>query len=160
MKSDFQLVGDFHQTFDHPKYSKLQKMALSEKKELVQFRIDLIQEEFNELKEATKNMDMDGVIDALCDLKYVINGMGHVLGIDLDQAFAIVHSSNMSKLCCNEQEALETIEYYKTLPGFENIRVGYKLAPDNNHYVIYNMNTGKILKSKYYCPANFSEMTN
>ena len=65
---------------------------------IVQLRIDLIQEELNELKEAVKNNDIVEVADALSDLLYVTYGGGHSFGIDLDKCFDEVQNSNMSKL--------------------------------------------------------------
>ncbi|XWV25221.1 nucleoside triphosphate pyrophosphohydrolase [Tupanvirus deep ocean] len=156
--TNFQCVGEFHEVFGHPKPATLQKNILSENPKLAQFRLSLIREEFNELNHAVEQNDMVEVIDALGDILYVVYGMGQAFGIDLDRAFRIVHASNMSKLCKNEQEAKETIEHYKTVPGFENVEVKYRLASDGKHYVIYNSETGKILKSKYFTLPDFSEM--
>ena len=63
-------------------------------------RIDLIDEEFNELKQAVDLHDgtMTDVADALCDILYVTYGMAHAFGIDIDECFREVHVSNMSKL--------------------------------------------------------------
>ena len=61
-------------------------------------RIDLIEEELEELKDACFNKDMVEVADALTDLLYVVYGAGHAFGIDLDDSFREVHVSNMSKL--------------------------------------------------------------
>ena len=61
-------------------------------------RYDLIKEELEELKEAMENKDLLEVADALTDILYVTYGAGHALGIDLDQCFKEVQSSNMSKL--------------------------------------------------------------
>ena len=44
------------------------------------------------------NQDMVEVADALTDLLYVVYGAGHAFGIDLDECFAEVHRSNLSKL--------------------------------------------------------------
>ena len=63
-----------------------------------QLRINLIQEELNELKEAMSNNDLLEVADALTDLLYVTYGAGHAFGIDLDKCFNEVQNSNMSKL--------------------------------------------------------------
>jgi predicted HAD superfamily Cof-like phosphohydrolase len=156
--TNFQCVGRFHEVFGHPKPPVLQKNILADNTKLAQFRLSLIREEFNELIAAVEENNMKEVIDALADILYVVYGMGQAFGIDLDHAFKIVHASNMSKLCKNETEAIETIEYYKTLNGFHDVKVGYKLAPDNEHYVIYNMETGKILKSKYFTLPNFDEI--
>ena len=61
-------------------------------------RINLIEEELDELQLAVDNEDMVEVADALTDLLYVVYGAGHAFGIDLDECFAEVHRSNLSKL--------------------------------------------------------------
>jgi len=157
--TNYQSVGQFHEIFGHPKPDTIQKNVIIENPKLAQFRLDLIQEEFSELKEAVRVNDMTEVIDALGDILYVVYGMGVAFGIDLDAAFKIVHQSNMSKLCANENEAKETIIHYKTLPGFENVDVKYRLSNDGKYYVIYNSENGKILKSKYFKLPDFSGMT-
>ena len=65
---------------------------------IVQLRIDLIEEELNELKEAIKNNDIVEVADALTDILYVTYGAGHSFGVNLDECFDEVQRSNMSKL--------------------------------------------------------------
>lgn len=61
-------------------------------------RLNLIEEEFDELQWAVDNRDMVEVADALADILYVVYGMGHSFGIDLDACFEEVQRSNMSKL--------------------------------------------------------------
>ena len=61
-------------------------------------RYDLIREELEELKVAIQNKDLLEVADALTDILYVTYGAGHAFGINLDQCFEEVQSSNMSKL--------------------------------------------------------------
>ena len=65
---------------------------------VVQLRVDLIEEELNELKEAIKNNDLVEVADALTDILYVTYGAGHSFGVDLDKCFDEVQRSNISKL--------------------------------------------------------------
>ena len=65
---------------------------------VVQLRVDLIEEELHELKEAIKNNDLVEVADALTDILYVTYGAGHSFGVDLDRCFDEVQRSNMSKL--------------------------------------------------------------
>jgi predicted HAD superfamily Cof-like phosphohydrolase len=60
-------------------------------------RLDLIDEECRELKDAIDDWNLIEVADALTDLLYVVYGAGHAFGINLDVAFNNVHSSNMSK---------------------------------------------------------------
>ena len=92
--TNFEKVGIFMKTFgqevkDKPSFSsdKINKL-----------RIDLINEELNELSEAMKNKDLLEVADALTDILYVTYGAGHAFGIDLDKCFDEVQNSNMSKL--------------------------------------------------------------
>lgn len=66
--------------------------------DLIGLRLDLIEEEFDELKDAIEERNVVEVADALTDLLYVIYGAGAAFGIDLDACFKEVHSSNMSKL--------------------------------------------------------------
>ena len=61
-------------------------------------RVNLIEEELAELKDAIKNNDIVEVADALTDLLYVTYGAGHAFGINLDKCFNEVQNSNMSKL--------------------------------------------------------------
>ena len=65
---------------------------------IVQLRIDLIEEELNELKAAIKNNNIVEVADALTDILYVTYGAGHSFGVNLDECFDEVQRSNMSKL--------------------------------------------------------------
>ncbi len=92
--TNFELVGDFMEAFgqdvlDEPTWPDFETRML---------RLDLIEEEYNELETAIHEKDMVGVADALTDLLYVIYGAGHAFGLDLDVCFNEVHRSNMSKL--------------------------------------------------------------
>ena len=82
---------------------------------IVQLRIDLIQEELNELKEAINNNDIVEVADALTDILYVTYGAGHSFGVDLDSCFDEVQRSNMSKLDENGKPIYN--EYGKVMKG-------------------------------------------
>jgi len=66
--------------------------------ELAALRLDLIQEEVDELKEGLANQDIVEIADALTDILYVVYGAGHAFGIDLDKCYNEVHRSNMTKL--------------------------------------------------------------
>jgi len=58
---------------------------------------DLIREEFYELMYAMREMDIVEIADACADLKWVIEGLCHSLGIPLQQVWDEVNRSNMSK---------------------------------------------------------------
>jgi predicted HAD superfamily Cof-like phosphohydrolase len=58
----------------------------------------LIQEEFEELKEAMEKRDLTAIAKELADLLYVVYGTAVSCGIDMGPVFREVHRSNMSKI--------------------------------------------------------------
>ena len=92
--SNFNKVKTFMNTYGQ----EVKERATFPENKIVQLRIDLIEEELNELKEAVKNNDIVEVADALTDILYVTYGAGHAFGINLDKCFEEVQNSNMSKL--------------------------------------------------------------
>ena len=92
--SNFNKVKTFMNTYGQ----EVKERATFPDNKIVQLRIDLIEEELNELKEAVKNNDIVEVADALTDILYVTYGAGHSFGVDLDKCFDEVQRSNMSKL--------------------------------------------------------------
>jgi predicted HAD superfamily Cof-like phosphohydrolase len=94
MISNFERAGDFMEAFGQEVLDKptLPDFNLSE------LRIDLIQEELQELIDALAAKDIVEIADALTDILYVTYGAGHSFGIDLDECFLEVHRSNMTKL--------------------------------------------------------------
>ena len=59
--------------------------------------MDLITEEYEELKEAYEQQDVVEVADALADLVWVIMGMASTLGMDFNEIWEEVKRSNMTK---------------------------------------------------------------
>ena len=92
--SNFSKVGIFMKTFGQEVKNK---PSFSTDK-INKLRLDLIKEEFDELKNAIDKKDLLEVADALTDILYVTYGAGHAFGIDLDKCFNEVQNSNMSKL--------------------------------------------------------------
>lgn len=96
MKSTIKQVAEFHERFGHP----IHEDPHIHDPELNNLRVDLISEELDELEIALCQRDRIGVLDALCDLQYVLDGAFLALGYGAvkEKAFAEVHKSNMSKL--------------------------------------------------------------
>jgi predicted HAD superfamily Cof-like phosphohydrolase len=92
--TNFKQVEEFMSTFGQ----EVRKSPELPKKEEQALRVELIEEELNELKEGIKNGDIIEIADALTDILYVTYGAGHTFGINLDKCFAEVQRSNMSKL--------------------------------------------------------------
>lgn len=92
--TNFEKVGDFMEAFgqevlDSPRYPGFS---------VAELRLELIEEEVQELKDGFENRNMLAIADALTDILYVVYGAGHAFGIDLDDCFHEVHRSNMTKL--------------------------------------------------------------
>ena len=92
--SNFELVGDFMEAFGQ----KVELEPTWPDFNTRELRLELIQEELDELAQAVEDRDMVQIADALTDLLYVVYGAGHAFGIDLDKCFEEVQNSNMSKL--------------------------------------------------------------
>ena len=92
--TNFESVKKFMQTFGQ----EVRGNASFPNDKIINLRLSLIKEEFQELEEAVKRKDIKEVADALTDILYVTYGAGHAFGINLDKCFEEVQRSNMSKL--------------------------------------------------------------
>lgn len=94
MKSNFEDVIDFHLAYGQ----EIRTFPEFPSDETLDLRLTLIQEEFDEVKEAIAKRDIVNLAKELADLLYVVYGFGVTAGIDLDVVFKEVQRSNMSKL--------------------------------------------------------------
>ncbi len=92
--TNFESVKKFMQTFGQEVRTK----ASFPNEKIIHLRLNLIEEELSELREAIDKKDIKEVADALTDILYVTYGAGTAFGINLDKCFKEVHNSNMSKL--------------------------------------------------------------
>ena len=145
------MVEEFHKTFNAPVLETPQIPS----KERCDLRINLMQEELNEIKEAIENNDFVEISDGLCDLMYVL--VGSILEFGLKDKFNTlfneVQRSNMSKACRTQQEALETLSYYKQKDGTEG-----RYEEINGKYIVYRSTDNKVLKSVGYSPASLEDI--
>ena len=139
-------VAEFHKTFNAPILESPQIPS----KERCELRVSLLQEELNELKEAIADNNMVEIADALCDLQYVLSGavLEFGLGEKFVQLFDEVQRSNMSKACSNQEEANDTIEFYK-----EKGQEAYSEV-SGEKINVHRTSDHKVLKNKYYSPAD------
>lgn len=159
MPTNFEKIVEFHKTFGLEHHDEPQQNVLLEKPDLVKLRMSLIKEEESETVEATENNDFIEVIDGLTDLLYVTYGTLSSYGVNADKAFDLVHKSNMSKVCVSEEEAKQTVEWYKTNEDRYD-SPSYRKADYGDYWVVYNESTGKILKSINYKPVKFDSLLN
>ena len=92
--TNFDKVGDFMEAFGQ----EVLIAPTTPDPSVAKLRLELIREEVAELQAAVDGMDMLAIADGLTDILYVVYGAGHAFGIDLDECFHEVHSSNMTKL--------------------------------------------------------------
>ena len=92
--TNFEKVGIFMKTFGQEVKTK----AGFSSDKINKLRIDLIEEELEELRDAVNKKDLKETVDALTDILYVAYGAGHAFGVNLDKCFEEVQNSNMSKL--------------------------------------------------------------
>ena len=97
-------VAEFHKAMGMERHARMSV-------QLLQFRMDLIQEEMLELKQAVDSVcgkiwyqkavppsDVAHILKELADCQYVISGFADAFGLPIQPAFVRVHESNMSKL--------------------------------------------------------------
>jgi predicted HAD superfamily Cof-like phosphohydrolase len=162
-QSNFKCVTEeFMKNFGQKVFYTPQTNIFDTEPKTVNLRLKLIEEEVKELEDAMNSKDMTETVDALGDILYVVYGAGGAFGVDLDRAFDLIHKSNMTKLCATEEEAKETVEWYKknyTPEGkYPYDTPEYRLSPDGKYYVPFNASTGKILKSVNYSPVKFDSI--
>jgi len=147
------LVAEFHQTFRHPivPYPQIPP------EERCNLRISLIEEELKEFEEAIKNKDIIEVADALCDIQYVLSGaiLEFGLGGKFKDLFEEVQRSNMSKACSSEQEAMDTVAFYKTNKDTECY-----YREEGGRWLVYRKSDNKTIKSINYSPADLKKVMN
>lgn len=143
-------VAKFHNTFNLPVVDE----PIIPDETRCNLRINLLEEELEELKQAIKDNDLTEVIDALCDIQYVLSGAIHEFGFGkkFKSFFDEVQRSNMSKTCQSLEEAKATQEHYKKKDNTVS-----EIVERNNEYIVYRTEDGKVLKSVNYSPANLKQ---
>lgn len=92
--TNLDLVREFHERFlcpigDNPELPS---------NVLCFLRWKLLYEELEEFSEALEKRDLVGAADALADILYVAYGAALTFGLPINEIFAEVHRSNMTKL--------------------------------------------------------------
>ncbi len=146
-------VAEFHRTFnmpvlDTPAIPGADRCAL---------RINLLQEELDELKEAIAENDITGVADALSDIQYVLSGAILEFGLasKFKDLFEEVQRSNMSKVCPDYETAEKTLEYYHAKDGTRGF-----IRESEHGFLVYREQDQKVLKSVKYSPADLETIIN
>jgi len=144
-------VAAFHDTFNLPVLTE----PVIPSKDRCDLRVNLIEEELRELKEAIEADDLVEVADALCDIQYVLSGaiLEFGLGDKFKSLFDEVQRSNMSKTCKTMEEAEATQKHYKETKDTDS-----HIVEKNGEYLVYRNEDKKVLKSVNYSPADIKGM--
>jgi len=152
--TNFNMINSHYNFNNDVKNYKNNIKRINFKKNLDEFIVIIQNVNFN-FPTIIDTCNIDSLRINLCKLLYYVNKMGSYIGINLDESFKIVHDSNMSKVCESEQLAKKTVDWYlendnryKT-PEYRESEFGW---------IVYNEDTGKILKSIKYIPADFSKL--
>jgi predicted HAD superfamily Cof-like phosphohydrolase len=144
-------VAEFHETFNLP----ILETPTIPGKDRCALRINLLQEELDELKAAIEDNDLVEIADALCDLQYVLSGAIHEFGLGgkFKALFEEVQRSNMSKVCEDITIATETLAFYQTKDGTEGF-----VKETEAGFLVYRSTDKKVLKSVTYSPADLKSI--
>ena len=144
-------VEEFNDTFGKPNnYTPV----IPNDQKLLDFVVNFIKEETQELEEAIENRDIVEVLDGICDLLYVaIGNATMVFGLKdkLMAAFEEVQASNMSKTCETYEIANQTIQ--ARIP--EHGPCYTKQVGDV--WVVYRKSDDKVMKSINYFRPNLKQ---
>jgi predicted HAD superfamily Cof-like phosphohydrolase len=178
INEQLELVSEFQNAFEQPILNKEDVISVERRK----LRLTLLFEELTELAEAygcvssfkdlvfdyinkdylynplndkdTNILNKKEVLDATCDLQYILCGtiLENGQQNEFDPAFIDVHESNMSKLCKGMKEAALTIQDYQS----KGINVTYKKI-SKDLIAIIRESDNKILKNINYKPVNLNK---
>lgn len=140
-------VAKFHNAFNLPILEE-PTIPAADRCEL---RVNLLQEELDELKDAIKDGDLVEIADALSDLQYVLSGAVLEFGLAdrFEALFSEVQRSNMSKICPTMEDAQKTQQHYKETNDTESY-----IEERDGQYFVYRTGDNKVLKSVSYSPAD------
>ena len=120
---------------------------------------DLIYEEYMELVEAWYpdppdvgyKPNLAEIADAIGDLYFVVTQAAMIHGLDPEMLIDRVYTSNMSKLCLTEQEAVDSVKAYTD----KEISTYYTQLPDGK-FIIKRTVDNKVLKGVGFFPPDWS----
>jgi len=104
-----------------------------------------------------KILTVSQIIYNLLKLTYIL---AVLYNVNADNDFAIIHESNMSKLCDTEEDAIKTVESYVIKyknGGSPYDSPYYYELPELKKWIVKNKSSGKALKNIKYKEVSFTE---
>lgn len=126
--------------------------------DLLEREVNMIQSEVDELNEAIKNKDSNGVRDALCDIHVFAYGTHFKLGYNADEDMDTVIDALYSRFCMIPEDLQATIEHHKQR-GVDSVTIHgeYPFVYIKSAGDYPDAPSGKFLKSVNYCEPKFNE---
>jgi predicted HAD superfamily Cof-like phosphohydrolase len=124
--------------------------------------LTLIEEETKELEmslfskinnENEYDPELDLIADAIGDLYFVVTQAAMIHGLDPEMLIDRVYTSNMSKLCLTEQEAVDSVKAYTD----KEISTYYTQLPDGK-FIIKRTIDNKVLKGINFFEPDWSDL--
>ena len=137
MKTNFDKVTDFNTCFGHFVTNDEYPNIYDEQPKLVELKYSLINEEVEELTDAIRDNDINEIIDALSDIKYVVNGFGGAFGINIDKEF---------KEMCNKENDRFNSDSKNLSDSIQNNKI--KLTLSSVPWCQHNIDISSILDNK------------
>ena len=121
----------------------------------MELRINLLQEELDELKEAFLQGDLVEIADAYGDILFLTIGGVYKNGYasNFESIFDEICDSNLTKADDTMCDALKTRDKYLE----QNIETYFQLNPNFNKYVTFRKLDGKVLKSHKYTAVSLEK---
>jgi len=118
------------------------------------FIYNFILEELDEYKVAANDGDIIGVMDAFCDIMYVLSAgiMAYGLKDKFLAAYGEVQASNLSKSCATEEEADATAKFRAAAS-----QKPCHFEKRGDKYVVYRSEDRKVQKSLSYFAPNLKQ---
>ena len=131
-------------------YNALEAYCLNDEELQEDLRVDL---------NADSKITFSSIANYIFQILKWVYTYAHIAGVHADADFAIVHRSNMSKLCDTEMDAKLTVADYieKYVSGTSPYDTPYYYElPELGKWIVKNKSTGKALKNIKYQKVNFS----
>ena len=119
-----------------------------------EFVYNFILEELEEYRAACEAGDIVEVADALGDIQYVLcNGiLLHGFKTRFIDIYDEIQSSNLSKICTTEEEAIATTKYRSESKGYD-----CHYEPVGDKFVVYRSSDRKVQKSINFFPPDLKK---
>ena len=142
----------------HDKFDEEDRVILRTDNDTVATKVAKMEVSVSGIEQSDLRLDTVQVyLNRILELCYILcrpQFFGRV--VNADECFDLVHRSNMSKLCASEEVAKRTVEWYLERPELGYDRPAYRFNESVGLWVVYNVSTGKVLKSVEYHPVEFA----